>query len=95
MQFVSVRDLRSKSAEVWKKLSVEKELVITSKGRPIAIMSPVGGEDFEQLLGFMRKARSMAAVEAMHLTSVKAGTSRMTAQEINAEIKKDRRTRIH
>jgi antitoxin (DNA-binding transcriptional repressor) of toxin-antitoxin stability system len=41
MKFLSVRDLRSKSADVWKGLAEERELVVTSNGRPIAILSVV------------------------------------------------------
>ena len=30
MKFISVRDLRGKSAEVWKELPAEREVVVTS-----------------------------------------------------------------
>ena len=90
MQFLSVRDLRSKSREVWKRLSNEKEIVITSKGRPIAIMSAVEGRDLEQSLLILRRARASSAVESMQLSSVKSGKDRMTLAEISAEIKKVR-----
>ena len=32
MKFISVRDLRGKSAEVWKDLPAEREVVVTSNG---------------------------------------------------------------
>ncbi|MDP2682655.1 MAG: type II toxin-antitoxin system Phd/YefM family antitoxin [Deltaproteobacteria bacterium] len=38
MKFVSVRDLRGKSAQLWKTLSAEREMIVTSNGRPIAIL---------------------------------------------------------
>ena len=34
MKFLSVRDLRSQTAKIWKELPAEKEMVITSNGRP-------------------------------------------------------------
>lgn len=34
MKFLPVRDLRSKSADVWKGLTAEREMVVTSNGRP-------------------------------------------------------------
>ncbi|RPI70123.1 MAG: type II toxin-antitoxin system Phd/YefM family antitoxin, partial [Geobacteraceae bacterium] len=39
MKFLSVRDLRGKSAQVWKELPAEREMIITSNGRPIAILA--------------------------------------------------------
>ncbi|NTW89032.1 MAG: type II toxin-antitoxin system Phd/YefM family antitoxin, partial [Desulfobulbaceae bacterium] len=39
MKFLSVRDLRGKSAQIWKDLPEEREMVITSNGRPIAILA--------------------------------------------------------
>ena len=41
MRFISVRDLRGKSAEVWRDLVEEREMVVTSNGRPIAILAAV------------------------------------------------------
>jgi len=38
MKFVTVRDLRLKAAKVWKQLQKEKEMVITSNGKPIALL---------------------------------------------------------
>ena len=34
MKFVSVRDLRGKAADIWRALPGEREMVITSNGRP-------------------------------------------------------------
>ena len=41
MKFLSVRDLRGKSAQIWKELPDEREMVITSNGRPIAILAAI------------------------------------------------------
>ena len=57
MRFVSVRELRSQSASVWKALSEEKDLVITSNGKPIALLSAIVEEDLEASLGAVRRAR--------------------------------------
>lgn len=39
MKLLSVRDLKSKSSQVWKDLPDQKEMVITNNGRPVAILS--------------------------------------------------------
>ena len=44
MKFITVRDLRGRPTEVWTKLSRDKELVLTSNGKPIAILSAVSEE---------------------------------------------------
>lgn len=93
MKFVSVRDLRGKSALIWKQLLSEKEIVITSKGRPIAVLSSISGENLEESIAAIRTARAIQAVEAMQLQSVKSGQDRMTLEEINTEIRKTRRER--
>ncbi len=41
MRFITVRDLRGRPGQVWSKLSREKEVILTSNGKPIAILSAV------------------------------------------------------
>ncbi len=93
MNFLSVRDLRSKPAEVWGRLAVAREMVVTSNGRPIAILSAVTEETLEETLAAVRRARAEAAVTQMQLRSVEQGTDAITAEEIDAEIAAVRRAR--
>jgi len=93
MKFLSVRDLRSKSGEVWKGLAAERELVLTSNGRPIAILSAVTEETLEETLTAIRRARAVAAVSEIQLRSVQRGTDTTTPEEIEAEIAAVRRAR--
>ncbi len=93
MRFISVRDLRSKSAQVWGQLKDEKELVITSNGKPIAILSAVQEDRLEETLAAIRRARAMAAVDAMQQRALKMGLADMTLEEINAEIAAVRKSR--
>jgi antitoxin (DNA-binding transcriptional repressor) of toxin-antitoxin stability system len=87
MKFISVRDLRGKSAEVWKNLPAERELVVTSNGRPIAILSAVNESNLEESLSAIRQARAAEAVMSLQRRSVERGTDRITMKEIDAEIK--------
>ena len=93
MQFVSVRELRNRSAAIWKSLSEEKELVVTSNGKPIALLSATSDETLEESLGAIRRARAQSAVAAMQQASLKAGTDRLSMKEIDAEIRAARRER--
>ena len=94
MQFISVRDLRGKSAQIWRRLKQKRELVITSNGKPIAILSPTSEETLEESLNAIRTARAIEAVEAIQTQSVKAGRDKMTLEKINREIEAVRRTRL-
>ena len=93
MRFVSVRDLRSKGRRVWEELESEEELVVTSNGRPIALLTGVNEENFENTLRDLRRARALRAVEEMQRASLKAGLDKMSNQEINAEVRAARKAR--
>jgi antitoxin (DNA-binding transcriptional repressor) of toxin-antitoxin stability system len=93
MRFISVRDLRGKSAQTWKLLGKVKEMIITSNGKPIAIISATSEETLEESLAAIRTARAMTAVEAMQTKSVETGKDRLSLDEINAEIQAERKAR--
>jgi antitoxin (DNA-binding transcriptional repressor) of toxin-antitoxin stability system len=93
MKFISVRDLRGKSAEVWKDLPTEREVVVTSNGRPIAILSAVTESNLEESISAIRQARAAEAVMSLQRRSVERGTDGITTKEIDAEIKAVREKR--
>lgn len=93
MRFVSVRDLRAKGRQVWRELESEKELVVTSNGRPIALLTGVNEENFEQILRDLRRARALRAIDEMQRASARAGLDKMADEEIEAEVREARRTR--
>jgi antitoxin (DNA-binding transcriptional repressor) of toxin-antitoxin stability system len=93
MKFLSVRDLRGKSAQVWKELPEEREMVITSNGRPVAILAAVNESNLEESLSAFRQARAVEAVAALQRRSVERGTDRLSLEAINAEIDAVRKKR--
>lgn len=86
MKFVSVRDLRGKSAQVWKELPDEREMVITSNGRPVAILAAISETNLEESLSAFRQARSVEAVASLQRRSVEQGTDVIAMQDIEAEV---------
>lgn len=86
MDFVSVRELRSRSAEVWRSLTRKKDLVVTSNGKPIAVLSATTASTLEESLAALRQARAQIAVAAMQRRAGETGADRMTLGEVNAEI---------
>jgi antitoxin (DNA-binding transcriptional repressor) of toxin-antitoxin stability system len=93
MKFLSVRDLRGKSGQIWKELSDEKEMVVTSNGRPIALLAAITEANLEESLAAVRRSRAVEAVVSLQRRSVEKGTDGISMDEINAEIKSVRKTR--
>ncbi len=93
MQFVTVRELRSQSADLWKRLTAESDLVITSNGKPVAILSAVPPDGLEESLAALRRARAVAAVDAMQRQSAEAGRHRLSKAAVQAEIDAYRKER--
>jgi len=93
MKFISVRDLRTSPAQVWKALPEAKEMVITNNGRPIALLTPVSDETLEDTVRAVRRAQAMNAIKEMQLYSAKTGASNMSVDEIDYEIRASRKSR--
>jgi antitoxin (DNA-binding transcriptional repressor) of toxin-antitoxin stability system len=86
MKFLSVRDLKTKSSQVWKDLPDQKEMIVTSNGRPIALLSSINENNLEQVLTAFRHARATDAVATVQYESAQKGTDKISIDEINAEI---------
>ena len=93
MKFLSVRDLRGKSAQVWRELSREQEMVVTNNGRPIAVLAAVDDSTVEESLAAWRRIRATQAIASIQQESLRKGTDGITMSEIAAEIRKARRER--
>jgi antitoxin (DNA-binding transcriptional repressor) of toxin-antitoxin stability system len=86
MKFITIRDLRSRSAEIQKLLPGEREMVLTSNGRPVAIMTAVNESTLEPELRAIRAARAIMAVNAVQAKSLRSGKSAIKIDEINKEV---------
>ena len=93
MKFVTIRDFRARSGQIQKDLPKYNELILTSNGKPIAIMAAVTEATLEESLSAIRRARAIAAVMKLQLQSVRSGKYAMRASEIDQEIKAVRRFR--
>lgn len=92
MRFISVREMNTRPKEVWEKIK-EEELVITSNGKPIALLSAVSEETLEKTLRMIRRSRALMALEEMQKKSLASGLDKMTGVEIEAGIRAIRKTR--
>jgi antitoxin (DNA-binding transcriptional repressor) of toxin-antitoxin stability system len=93
MKFITVRDIRTSPAEIWKQLPEEQEMVITNNGRPIALLTPLSDETLEETLSAVRRARAVNAVHQMRRLARERGLDQMSDEDIQAEIDAARRER--
>lgn len=87
MKFVTVRDLRGRPTKVWKDLKTEKDLVLTSNGKPMAILTSVDESTLEERLAALRRARLGEAVREIQRDSARRFPKGLTLREINGVIK--------
>ena len=93
MKFITVRDLRSKTAEVRRDLEQEREIVVTANGRPFAVMTPVDSDTVEDEIRAIRRARAQAAVDRVGAHARARGLDQLTMNEIDTLIAEARRAR--
>jgi len=92
MRFISVRDLNTKPKEIWSKIK-EEEVVITSNGKPIALLSGVNEENLEKTVRAIRRSRALIALEEMQKRSIELGLDKLTDSQIESEIRAARKSR--
>jgi len=92
MRFISVREMNTRPKEIWERIK-EEELVITSNGKPIALLSAVSEETLEKTLRMIRRSRALMALEEMQKKSLASGLDKMADVEIEARIRAIRKTR--
>ena len=90
MKFVSSRELRISPGTVWKKLDQEKDLVITSNGRPIGVLTLANEDSLEDVLASLRAGRAQYAVVSMRRSAVARGLNKWSDKDIQDVIRKGR-----
>lgn len=93
MKFISVRDLRGQSAQVWRDLPEKGVMVITSNGRPVAVLSSVNESNLEESLSAWRQVRAARTVASLQKSAARHGVSTLSMEEIDAEISAARKSR--
>jgi antitoxin (DNA-binding transcriptional repressor) of toxin-antitoxin stability system len=92
MRFISVRELNTKPKEIWSRIK-EEELVITSNGKPIALLSAVTEKSLDKNLRAIRRSRAIIALEEMQRKSIESGLDRLTDAQIESKIQAVRKGR--
>lgn len=93
MKFVSVRELRIRPGRVWDGLKRAGEIVITSGSKPIALLTKIDEETLEREIFAFRQSRASLSLEDMQKSSLAGGLNKLSAEDIQAEIRASRKER--
>ena len=97
MSFISLRELRTSTSKINDMLTDDGKIVVTSNGKPKAVMIQVNENDFEETLAVLNQIKLAKAINNIRRTAQSSGASEMSLDEINAEIaqsRKERRERL-
>ena|ERR1700722_20076575 len=93
MSTISVSDLKKKPAKQWLTSAGKDELVITSKGRPVAVLLRIAAASVESTRALVRSVRALQAQSALQQAAAASGAAELSISDIDAEIATSRRAR--
>jgi prevent-host-death family protein len=93
MSTISVSELKKKPASQWLKSAAKDDLVITSKGQPVAVLLRIAATSVESTRVLLRSLRALQAQAALQQAAAANGTVGLSMSEIDAEIAAARRSR--
>ncbi len=90
MKFISSRELRINPGAIWKRLRQEKDLVITSNGKPVGVLTFAEENSLEDVLTTLRQGRAQAAAANIRRAAVVQGLDKLADKTIRDIIQKSR-----
>src|SRR5712692_7322422 len=93
MKTLTIRDFRTRPRQAQKALVDEGEALLTSNGRPVALMLRVDGDSLDQTMETVRRARALQAVREIRREAKARGLDRLGFRQIDAIIAKSRKAR--
>ena len=89
MNFYTARDLMATPKIIWEALSADGEIILTSNGRPTAVLLDITDGSFEETIKAVRQARATMAFNSMRARAAADGF--MSDEDIEVEIAATRR----
>lgn len=93
MSTISVSELKKRPAKQWLKSAGKDDLVITSKGQPVAVLLRIAAASVESTRALVRSVRALQAQAALQQAATANGTVDFSMSDIDAEIAASRRAR--
>ena len=94
MKLIAIQDLKQ-PRRLKERLLAEKELLLTSDGRPVAVLVNVdASEDPETMIQSVRDSRSRLALSRVRESAARSGAARLSLAEINWSRQENARRRF-
>ncbi|HKI69302.1 MAG TPA: type II toxin-antitoxin system prevent-host-death family antitoxin [Verrucomicrobiae bacterium] len=93
MSTITVSELKRKPARQWLKSASKDDLVITAKGRPVAVLLRVAAASVDSTRALVRSVRALQAQTGLQQAAAGNGTAGFSMSDIDAEIAASRRAR--
>jgi prevent-host-death family protein len=93
MSTISVSDLKKKPAKQWLKSVGKDDLVVTSKGRPVAVLMRLASASVESTRALLRSVRALQAQAGLQEAAAASGAAELSLSDIDSEISASRRAR--
>ena len=92
MEFIAVREFRIRPGKIWKKLKKSKRMLITSNGKPVAMLTDMEGKDIEEELRADSIAKGILALSKIREHAKEKGLNKLKMKDITREIDSARKT---
>jgi len=93
MDSMTIRELRNRPGSAQEELARRGEMLLTSNGKPVAVMLSVDGGTLDETLEVLRRARGQLALGKLRRQAAMQGLDKLTGAEIDEEIRQTRRER--
>jgi antitoxin (DNA-binding transcriptional repressor) of toxin-antitoxin stability system len=90
---ISINDLQKQPVGQWFHAADQGDLVVTSQGRPVAVLLPIHGVGLVSTLSVIRSVRAVQALAALQQAAAANGTRDLSQKDIEAEIEAARQSR--
>ena len=92
MKYVATRELRNRPG-AFQDLVEEEDVVLTSSGKPFALVIGVDDANVEETVRLVRRVRAEQALSRLRKRAAEQGLDRLPDSEIETEVQAARRAR--
>lgn len=94
MKSVSSWEIRTNPKPVVEAAEGREEVVLIPRGKPVALLLGVSGEDLGETVRLVRRARAQAAVSRLRKGAVQRDLESATLEDIGEEVRAARAERV-
>ncbi len=93
MKTFSIRDFRTRPRQAQRALAKDGQALLTSNGRPVALMVHVDSDSLEDAVESLRRARALQALREIRNDAKVRGLDRLSVAKIDTIIARTRKAR--